>query len=244
MKIGLVSALMKNNSIDHQISVIEEYLKDNKTCQLLCFGECFLNGFEGLSWDYNIDIDRAIKVDSPVIKRIKLLADKYNCGISFGFVENYKDSVYCTNMVIDKKGRIADIFRRVSRGWKAPGTSKEYREGDGFHSFTLDGIKFATAICGDLWYDKNIEAMNKIDKDIILWPMYIDFSKERWDRSEEEQYIERSSHLGVPALMFNSYVQGLGKAKGGCNVFKDAKLVEKIEIGIQGVLQVDTRDLL
>ena len=56
MKIGLVSALMKDNNIEHQLGVIEGYLKENKSCEMLCFGESFLQGFDALSWDYKIDI--------------------------------------------------------------------------------------------------------------------------------------------------------------------------------------------
>lgn len=244
MKIGLVAALIKNNNIEHQIWVIEDYLKRNKTCEMLCFGETFLHGFEGLTWDYEIDKDRALALDSSVIEKTKDLAKKYKCALSFGFVENYKEDLYCTNLVIDKVGNIADVFRRVSEGWKIPGTTSEYKEGDSFHSFELEGIKFSTAICGDLWYDENVEDMNKIDKEIILWPMYIDFSKKRWEISEEEQYIEKSSSFGVPALMYNSYKDDPKGADGGCYVFKDGELVDSLAMGSEGVLEVDTKELL
>lgn len=244
MKIGLVAALIKNNNIEDQIELIENYLKQNKTCHMLCFGESFLHGFEGLTWNYEIDKDRALSLDSPPIERIKVLAKEYSCALSLGFVENYEDGLYCSNMVIDKSGNLVDIFRRVSEGWKVPETTSQYKEGDGFHSFELEGISFATATCGDLWYDENVEAMNKVTKDIILWPMYIDFSKKRWEISEEEQYIEKSSSFGVPALMYNSYKEDPKGAQGGCYVFKDGKLVASLDMGAEGVLEVDTRTLI
>lgn len=243
MKIGLVAALIKDNDVEHQLSVIEGYLKENKDCELLCFGESFLQGYDGLTWNYQIDKNRALDLASPVIEKTKALAKKYKCALSLGFVENYKAELYCTNLVIDKDGTIADIFRRVSEGWKVREATIEYKEGDGFHSFTLNGIKFSTAICGDLWYDENVEAMNKIDKDIILWPMYIDFSKKRWEISEEEQYILKSSKFGVPALMYNSYKEDPKGANGGCYVFKDGELVDSLEMGSEGVLEVDTDKL-
>ena len=244
MKIGLVSALMKDNDIDHQISVIEGYLKENKTCHMLCFGECFLQGFDALTWDYSIDKGIARTLESKDIKRVKDLARKYKCAISLGFIEDYKEGIYCTNLVIDRDGEVADVFRRISEGWKIEGTSREYRESEGFHSFTLEGIKFATAICGDLWYDKNVDMMNTIEKDIILWPMYIDFSKTRWDISEEEQYIAKAAKFGVPALMYNSLKQEPKGANGGCNVFAGGKLIAKLPMGEQGVLEVDTDKLI
>ncbi|OLS03235.1 carbon-nitrogen hydrolase family protein [Tissierella creatinophila] len=244
MKIGLVAALIKDNDVDHQLSVIESYLKKNKDCELLCFGESFLQGFDALTWDYEIDKNIGLDLNSSVIGIVKDLAKKYRCALSFGFVEKYKEDLYCTNLVIDKDGNIVDVFRRVSEGWKVTKTTSQYKEGDGFHSFVLDGIKFSTAICGDLWYDENVDEMNRVNKDIILWPMYIDFSKKRWEISEEEQYIERSFKLGVPALMYNSYKEDPKGANGGCYVFKDGELVDSLEMGIEGVLEVDTDKLL
>jgi len=74
MKIGLVSGLMEDNNIEQQIFQIEHYVSKNKTFDLLCFGESFLHGFEGLTWNYDEDIKRALKQTDKKIKQICKIA--------------------------------------------------------------------------------------------------------------------------------------------------------------------------
>lgn len=64
MKIGMVAANIRNNKIEEQIKEMEYYLSNNSNCDLLCFGEDFLHGFHGMSWEFEIDIHRAITIDS------------------------------------------------------------------------------------------------------------------------------------------------------------------------------------
>ena len=54
MKIGLISARIRDNKIKDQIREIKYYLSNNLTCDLLCFGEDYLHGFHGLSWEYKM----------------------------------------------------------------------------------------------------------------------------------------------------------------------------------------------
>lgn len=151
MKIGLVSSIMKNNNIEFQIELIEKYLKEQKGLDLIVFGESFLQGFDGITFDYEIDKYRALKIESVEINRIKDLAKKYNCSVSFGFIENDNNFLYSSNLVINENGDIIDVFRRVSKGWKEASATDKYKEGSSFHSFKLKGSTFTTAICGDLW---------------------------------------------------------------------------------------------
>lgn len=97
VKIGLVSCLMKDKDTKHQLKQIEHYVSTNHNCDLICFGESFLQGFEGLTWEYDEDIKRA-------------LAKNYKCGISFGFIEKEEDIIYSSNMVIDSCEEIMDVF--------------------------------------------------------------------------------------------------------------------------------------
>lgn len=78
MKIGLVSGLMKDNDVRNQLNVIERYLKENSKCDLLCFGECFLQGSNSLTWDYETDKEIAIDLESETIYYIKELTKNMN----------------------------------------------------------------------------------------------------------------------------------------------------------------------
>jgi len=239
MKIGLVSALMMDNDLDHQLKQIEYYVAQYSNCDLLCFGESYLQGFEGLSWNYSEDLKRAINVDSIVIKHLKNLACKNSTAISFGFIEECQGALYSSNMVIDVDGKILDLFRRVSIGWKEKIAGNMYKEGVGFHTFQFMGKTFTTAICGDLWHDCFLNEMKNIDADIILWPLYIDFSVKDWDEKDKYDYAERVGGLDAHVLMINSYVNDISRANGGCYVFYQNKIISSLDMGRVGILDFD-----
>lgn len=239
MKIGLVSSLMKDNDITHQVAQMKTYLSANNGCDLLCFGESFLQGFEGLTWEYEEDKKRALSQDDKIIDYIRGLAKKYRCGISFGFIEKYKEALFSSNMVISSQGEIIDVFRRVSEGWKEPVANSMYQEGEGFHTFELMNKKFGVAICGDLWHDNLLNDLNKLEMDILLWPLYVDFSIDQWNEKFCDEYIERAGKLFIPTLMINSFVADSDRANGGCYVFKDNKVVSSLPMGNKGVLVFD-----
>ena len=239
MKIGLVSSLMKDNNIEHQLGQMEYYISLNHNCDLICFGESFLQGFEGLTWKYDEDIKRALTKDGPVILYIRELAKRYNCGISFGFIEKEGNNIYSSNMVINSKGKIVDIFRRVSIGWKEPIANSLYKEGNGFHTFTYLDKVIGVAICGDVWHDNFLGELEHMKMDALLWPLYIDFSIEDWNKTYKKEYAERTKNLPYPALMINSYVEEPKGAKGGCYVFYQNQIISSLPMGNIGILEFD-----
>ena len=243
MVIGLVSALMKDNDIDHQIMVMETYIKQNRNCDLLCFGESFLQGFEGLSWNYEIDKTRAVGIHSAPIQRITSLAKRYGCALSFGFIESGQGILYSSNLVVNNNGEIIDLYRRISGGWKEPIATADYQEGNGFHLFRYDGLQFSTAICGDLWNEENIEAMWRLEPDVVLWPLYVDFSVEDWTTNQLADYVQQVEPLNAPVLLVNSFVDDDSRANGGCYVFYEGRIIKSLNTGQQGVLEVDLNSI-
>lgn len=236
MRIGLVAGLMKDNNIDHQIQQIELHLKSNKNCDLLCFGESYLQGFEGLTWQYEQDLNRALALDDPIILKLRGLAKAYDCALSFSFIE--KDiALYCTNMVIDKQGEIIDVFRRVSTGWKEPIANHMYQEGTGFHQFTFMNKVFAVAICGDLFNDTFLAALKHMELDALLWPLYVDYTVDEWQKTVLQEYTQRAGNLEYPVLMINSFVEEPNCAKGGCYVFHENAVESSLPLGNLGVLE-------
>ena len=70
MKIGLVSYEFNNGKIEYNIEKIEKaIISANGKADLLCFGETFLQGFDSLSWNYEIDKSIAITKESVIIKK-------------------------------------------------------------------------------------------------------------------------------------------------------------------------------
>ena len=59
----------------------------------------------------------------------------YSVGISFGYYELVNDSIYSSQMTIDKYGKIINNYRRISPGWKEKIADYHYIEGTEFTSF-------------------------------------------------------------------------------------------------------------
>lgn len=241
MKVGLVAGTIRNDKIDEQIREMEYHLSSTDRCDLLCFGETYLHGFHGLSWNYKIDINKAITIDSQPIKQICELTNKYSCGISFGYIEKYNRNIYCSNIIIDNNGNIVDNYRRISEGWKSNWSDPRYSEGKAFRVFEWQGKRMATAICGDLWWEQHLKDMEMLSKnlDAILWPLYIDYTPEAWVLSARQEYSDRVASIQSPILMINSYSEETYEAKGGCCVFRKGRIEKELPIGEKGVLTVD-----
>jgi N-carbamoylputrescine amidase len=238
MNIGLCSAPMRDNDIAHQLMVMEDMIKANPGHDLMIFGESFLQGFEGLTWNTREDLIRACATDGPVIGKLRDMARQHGCAISFGFIERAGGALYSSNLLIDSAGETADLFRRVSPGWKEPRAGAACREGEGFHTFALMGKVFAAAICGDLWYEENIKALNRLDFDCLLWPLYVDYSLDKWQSGALDEYIAQTAKIKRPCLMVNSFVDDPKRAKGGCYVFDKGKAVSALPMGNTGVLSL------
>lgn len=239
MKLGLVSCLVKDNDIEHQLKQIERYTSLNHNCDLICFGESFLQGFDGLTWNYGEDIERAVAIDDAVIDAVRELAKTSNCGISFGFVERDKSFLYSSNMVIDSYGEVVDVFRRITPGWKEPRANSMYKEGQEFHTFKYTDKVLGTAICGDIWDDHLLKCLEGMKMDALLWPVYIDYSVTQWNEMSQKEYAERTRNLPYPVLMINSFYEDNDRAKGGCYVFHQNRIVQALPLGNTGVLEFE-----
>lgn len=117
----------------------------------MIFGEAFLQGFDSLNFTAGHDMAVAVSREGRVIHELCQLAKEHAIAISFGFLEQDCGAFFSSQLTIDQTGRILDLYRRVSPGWKEPSAGKEYREGSGFHTFDFLGKKAAVGLCGDFW---------------------------------------------------------------------------------------------
>lgn len=240
MRIGLVSAPMRDNDLLHQLSVMADCLTRAKAFDLIVFGESFLQGFEGLTWQYEEDLKRAVAIGGPEIEAIRRMARQAGCAISFGFIERAGALLYSSNIVLDAHGQTVDLYRRVSNGWKEPVAGPQYCEGDGFHTFTLGGVRFAVAICGDLWDAAHVTALSAMAFDVLLWPLYVDFSPDYWKMEGLQDYVRQAALVNRPCLMVNSHEEEPERAKGGCYVFDRGTIQAALPMGKTGLLVWET----
>ncbi|MCK9477382.1 MAG: carbon-nitrogen hydrolase family protein [Candidatus Muirbacterium halophilum] len=236
MEIGLVSCFNRSGNIDFNLSQIEKFCCKGfeKGIDLICFGEAFIQGFDALKWDFDVDRNVAVDVNSSEIFFIRSAASRFSVAISVGFIEFCDGLIYSSNIVIDKSGNVIDIFRRISPGWKEEIASSEYKEGSCFNRFELEGISFSTAICGDLWFEDNIDDITRLNSDVVLWPLYIDYSADEWNNHAVFEYAEQIRKIGVPVLMINNITEN--GANVGCAVFQNGCIKKKSDMGIESIL--------
>ena len=186
MILGLVSYKFINNDMQFNISQIEKAIKQSKNIDMLCFGETFLQGFDAFDWNYEHDKDIAINKDSATMKRLEQISKDYNIDLAFGYLEKENEDLYSSYAIIID-GKLTYNYRRISIGWKEYSlTDHHYKEGNEVVEFNYKGHNVVIALCGDMWeYPEKFKS-----SDLLLWPVYVNFSLDEWQEYETE-YAEQ-----------------------------------------------------
>lgn len=239
MKIQLIAKYFINRDITNNLDVILQTIKSAKDVDLICFGEAFLQGFDSLKWDASSDFELAITQDSKEIKLIQEAAKQHHVGVAFGYIEKSESKIFSSYLILDKTGEPLLNFRRVSEGWKEKNVSPIYCEGNSFESFVFMGRKLSIGLCGDLWYPKHVQLIQRLQAEIILWPVYVDFTVPRWQNTEKELYAQQAKLIGENVLWINSLCDGDDLAKGGLVYFKNGVIQEETLAGQESSLVIE-----
>ena len=233
MILGLASYEFINNNIDYNINQIEKALKSSIGIDLLCFGEAFLQGFDAFNWDYMNDKKIAISKDSSVMKKLETMSNDYNVDLGFGYLEIENDNLYSSYAII-VNGKLKYNYRRISIGWKEyTKTNEHYKEGNEVLNLNYKGKDLTVALCGDLWeYPERFKS-----HELLLWPVYVNFTIEEW-QSEENEYAEQALITCENTMMINSISKN-PNCFGGCFYFKNGKIEQKLNYNTEGVLIIE-----
>ena len=233
MKIGLASYEFRNQDIEFNLSQIEKAMQSvSGKVNLLCFGEAFLQGFDSLRWDYNIDQHIAVTQRNATMGKLCDLTLQYDIALLVGYIESYQGRIYSSCAVMNK-GRVIFNYRRISTGWKDPLADGHYCEGHVVQEFELCGKYFKIALCGDMW---DFPLCFKTDH-VLIWPVYVNFSLCEWKKYENE-YAEQASIASRQTLMINSLTHN-PKSHGGAFFFVDGKIVQKTDYDKEEILFID-----
>lgn len=243
MKCALAAVGFINENITYNKKVIIDIMiKYAKEADIILFGEAFLQGFYGAKFNPEQDETMAITKDDSIIHEICSVAKQYSIAVSFGFIEKEENIFYSSQITIDAEGKVLDLYRRVSPGWKEEFAGERYCEGKEFHTFDFMGRKVAVGLCGDLWFDENIESINTLEPEMVFWPVYTDFNYEEWNTAVKFEYAEQAGKLPGTVLYVNSVC--LDKedeeiARGGAALFENGYIVKEIPSGEESVLVVE-----
>ena len=243
MKCLLASMGFINENIEYNKNVIINTLKKySKIADIVIFGEAYLQGFYALNFDVDHDTKIAVASKGPIINEIRKTSKKYNIGVSFGFIEKEGKSFYSSQITIDKNGLIIDIFRRVSPGWKESSATVQYLEGESFRVFEFMNNKIAIGLCGDLWFENNVDKIKAIKPEVVFWPVYTDFASEIWNSTEKHEYAKQANRFCNKVLYVNSLnmdKDSLEYAKGGSAFFENGTRRQEAPSGKEATLLVE-----
>ncbi len=232
MKAGLASYLCENRNIGFNLKQIEKaMIRAQGKADLLCFPEAFLQGFDSLCWDYDVDSKIAVSQDSKEIGLLKEWTKKYGMALLTGYIEKDGDHIHSSCIVIDE-GQIVHNYRRISKGWKESDRCDcHYCEGSEIREFGLRGRKFMIALCGDLWEDPSLFKTDGI----LLWPVFVSYSVETWETEEIGAYALQAASAADLTLMVNSIDPTCG-SHGGSFFFEKGEVKDRIGFDEEGIL--------
>lgn len=244
MKCALAAVGFLNGDIDYNKAVLAGTLeKCAGRADIVLFGEAFLQGFDSLDFTAAHDTAVAVSREARLIHELCRMAKEYAVAVSFGFLEQDCGTFFSSQMTIDQTGRILDLYRRVSPGWKKPSAGKEYREGSGFHTFDFLGKRVAVGLCGDLWYEENIARLNDLKPDLVWWPVYTDYSASEWNQTAKHEYAKQAGTLNAPVLYVNSVCLDRPAvreaARGGAALLENGSIKAELPAGREGLLIVE-----
>ena len=243
MKCALASkGFINENIVFNKKVIIDTMMEYAGKTDIVIFGEAFLQGFYSATFDIEHDDTVAITQDDTIIKEICAVASQYTVAVSFGFIEKAGEVFYSTQIIIDSDGNIVDIFRRVSPGWKETFAGEQYCEGKGFHIFRFMEKNVVVGLCGDLWFDENVDRVAQLHPDVVFWPVYTDFNYQKWNEEVKYEYATQASKICKKVLYVNSVCldkEAEEMARGGAVFFRNGRIEKEIPSGKEGVLVVE-----
>lgn len=234
--IALACAPFVNGRREENLCTMLAFMEEaaSHSADLICFGESFLQGFDGLCWDYKTDHDMAVTRDSGEILRIREASRYFGTDVMFGYIEREDERLYSSCMLVEK-GEITRNYRRMSQGWKEYWrTDEHYREGSAPLLFDYRGWKCSIALCGDLW-DVTQDAF-RLGEDILFWPLYCSYTREEWLGGTLAEYAQQCRDHAHLTLMINSVDEG--KSVGGCAVYSRGQVAQLLEPGTDRLMYV------
>jgi predicted amidohydrolase len=153
-----------SENIDASLEWIERFSKeaDEKGVLLICFPECFLQGY---LTDEQAAKKHAVDLASVTFKTILKRLTKYNAVIVFGLIEQDIEGIFNTAVVI-KDGELIGKYRKTH----LLDGERIFKAGSEYPVFQISGLKFGINICYDTQFSeaaKNIATQGAV---LILCP--------------------------------------------------------------------------
>lgn len=193
------------------------------------------------------DLRLGVEITSPEICELRHAASEKRTNIALGFLERDGNTLYDAAVLIDRCGKIALHYRRITPGWHGPDADPEvYREGETLPVADTDLGRVAFLICGDLFEDALVHRVRDRGVDLLLYPFSRCFASGLWDeeawRAERAHYVRRAVRTGATVLMVNTLgcreLDG-GTFGGALAVSRTGEILAELPPGKEGILIAD-----
>ena len=240
MKVAVVSHRV-TEIVEENVNTMTKYVKKaiQQKADLVLFSETATTGLCNIDKPAH-DLPLGSSIPGNVTQHFSNLARLGNIHIAFGLFERIDNQLYDTAILLNRQGKIALKYQRISKGWHWPNSDPVvYREGIDIPLANLEIGKVCFLLCGDLFDESLVQRVASIIPDLLLFPMArtIDDSPdplEFWDKEELPAYQEQVGKIGSVTLM-TGYLDK--EYVGGASVFgKNGEILAKLPIKEEGIL--------
>jgi N-carbamoylputrescine amidase len=211
---------------------------------LVLFPEACLTGLINKD-DPEHDRELGITVPGETMDILCRAAERGHINVALGILEREGNSLYDSALFINREGKIALKYRRMSKGWHGRNAdSNFYREGTEIGIYESDVGKVGFLICGDLFTDDIAKMAGELKMDYLLFPFARCFAdaqcnQEKWDREEQKEYAERVKLTRTTTIMANylGNIEDDDTSFGGAFVISgDGEVIASYPLDNEGIL--------
>lgn len=221
--------------VERSLEKIVEYANHaaEQGVQLVCFPECFLQGYtvdeSQASW-------RAIDLKSVQFAEILKKLEPIQPTLVIGMIERSEESLYITAVVVKqgellghvRKNRLASFERLFASGTETP-------------IFEVDGVKFGMNICYELNLPERAAAVANQGASLVVCPCYNMLHPENAENWKEKHNVIRAERARETGLwLLSSDVTGTrdGQISYGPTALIDphGKVVAQVPLMEEGLL--------
>ena len=222
-------------NIDKALGLIIDYAKvaQNKGAGLVCYPECFLQGYEVSAKTYNLAIDLNSNNFTNILTQLKNISPI----LVIGLIEIEDNTLFNTAIVV-QQGQLLGRYRKVNL---LKGEQEVFEAGSDYPIFELGKLKFGINICYDLNFSDNLHAIADQGAQLIVCPsnnMMRLQTAEFWKHKHIESRSERAREANIAIL--SSDVTGYrgDRVSYGPTAFIDNKgsLIKQVPLQEEGLL--------
>ena len=179
---------------EQALNLMINYAKqaEARASQLVCFPECYLQGYIVNEKTAELAIDLSSKTFQDILATFANIKPI----VIFGLIERENTNIFNTAAVI-KEGQLLGRYRKN----KLVGTENNFfRAGNEFPIFELDGYKFGINICYDLNFSECTEAIAKQGAHLLVCPsnnMMRKKNAELWKDKHNKIRSERTKESNI-----------------------------------------------